>query len=95
MCISHVTICESSGKAHSSQEFEDSFYFTVKGSVMRNETFSFSSFYQRTALVCLAFVPFVECTVVEIVDRYLFDKNKLSGHVVSCCYTVHDVLRLY
>ena len=28
-------------------------------------------------------------------DRYPFDKNKLSGHVVSCCYTIHDVLRLY
>ena len=29
-CISHVTICESSGKAHSSQEFEDSFYLQLK-----------------------------------------------------------------
>ena len=25
-------------------------------------------------------------------DRYPFDKNKLPGHVVSCCYTIHNVL---
>ena len=61
---------------------------------MQNETFRLSSFYQITALVCLAFVPLF-CRVVEIVDRYPFDKNKLSGHVVSCCYTIHNVLRLY
>ena len=30
-----------------------------------------------------------------MVDRYPFDKNKLSGHVVSCCYTIHNVLRLF
>ena len=29
-CISHVTICESSGKAHSSQEFEGNFYLQLK-----------------------------------------------------------------
>ena len=55
---------------------------------MQNETF-----YQRTALVCLVCLI---CRVVEIFYRYPFDKNKLSGHVVSCCYTIrHDVLRLF
>ena len=36
---------------------------------MQNDTFRLSSFYQITALVCLAFVPFVEWKKSLIVIR--------------------------
>ena len=55
---------------------------------MQNETLS------KNCTGLLGVCPI--CLVAEIFDRYPFDKNKLSGHIVSCCYTIHhDVLRLF
>ena len=67
------------GKSPRVQEFEDSFYLQLK--VLWCEM-RLSSFYQRTALVCLAFVPFGS-------------RRNGWSYVVSCCYTIHNVLRLY
>ena len=91
-CISHVTICDSLGKAYSSQEFEDSFYLQLK--VLWCEMrLSGSSFYQRTALVSWHLSHLSGSR--NRWSLYPFDKNKSSGHVVSCFYTIHNVLRLY
>ena len=76
-----MTNCESSGKAQSSQEFDDSFYLPFKVLCCEID-FQIFQFVSKNCTDSLGVCSI--CRVVEIVDRYPFDTDKISGHVSFC-----------
>ena len=86
-----MTICESSGISHSSQEFEDGFYFQLKVLWCKMRLSGFLVFIKELRWFSWRLSHLSSRRNRWSFDRHPVDKNKLSGHVVSCCVTQYTM----